>query len=151
MATCTCISRITGVMYVLNFKLSMYIVCGFVDSHGVSCAPLHKQLKLILLIWQIFFPTEPTLSVANLSGIIERITSDEKRRDVWKHILSSESIVDDMYMKYATSKERAEALADIYINIMPGSSWQHVVRVLYAKDELAATKEAKSFLPQNGG
>ena len=104
-----------------------------------------------MLTWQIFFPTEPTLSVANLSGIIERITSDEKRRDIWKKILMNESIVDDVYMKYATSKERAEALADIYINIKPGSSWQHVIESLYTKGELAATKEAKSFLPQNGG
>ena len=65
-------------------------------------------------------------------------------------LLNNKSIVDDVHMKYATSKERAEALADIYINIKPGSSWQDVVRALYDKGELAAAKEAKSFLPQNG-
>ena len=63
----------------------------------------------------------------------------------------NESIVDDVHMKYATNRERADVLADIYINIKPGSSWQEVVRVLYDKGELAAAKEAKSFLPQNGG
>ena len=83
---------------------------------------------------------------------MERITSDKKRRDVWMRIFSYEFIVDDVYMKYATNRERTDVLADIYINLKPGSSsWQHVARALYDEGELAATKEAKSFLPQNGG
>ena len=60
-------------------------------------------------------------------------------------------IVDEIYKKLATSKKRADTLADVYINMWPGSpSWQHVVEILYNKRELAAAKEAKSFPPQNG-
>ena len=57
------------------------------------------------------------------------------------------SYLDEVYTKYATDKF---ALADVYINIRPESSWQHLVKVLYCDNELIAAKEAKSFLQQNG-
>ena len=62
-----------------------------------------------------------------------------------------DSVVDDIYRKHISSKERADRLADVFINIRFGSSWQDVVTALYMEGELAAAKEAKSFLPQNGG
>ena len=46
--------------------------------------------------------------------------------------------------------DRVASLADVYVNIKPRSSWQHVVSVLYDEYELAAAKEAKSFVSQNG-
>ena len=100
---------------------------------------------------KLFF-AEPTLSVANLLRVIEKIPLDERRRGVWKEMLSHDSIVDEIYRKHTNSKERADTLADVYINMWPGStSWQYVLSILYDEGELAATKEAKSFLPQNGG
>ena len=79
------------------------------------------------------FVTEPTLCVANLVGVIEKITSDEKRRDVWENMLDDDSMVDEIYMKHATSKKRADTLADVYVNMSPESSWQYVVRPVKIK------------------
>ena len=59
--------------------------------------------------------------------------------------------LDEVYTKYTTDKEKTHVLADVYINIRPKSSWQHLVETLYDVSELAAAKEAKSFLQQNGG
>ena len=56
--------------------------------------------------------------------------------------------LDEFYTKY---RENPHALANIYINSRPKSSWQHLVKTLYDESELAAAKEAKSFLKQNGG
>ena len=92
----------------------------------------------------------------SLVGVMEKVTSDEERRKkVWGRVLdlngaTPSSYLDEVYSKYTTAKEKTHALADVYINIRPGSSWQHLVKTLYAESEMAAAKEAKSFLQQNG-
>ena len=60
------------------------------------------------------------------------------------------SYLDEVYTKYTTEKEQTNVLADVYINNRPDSSWHHLVEILYGEGELAAAKEAKSFLQQNG-
>ena len=92
-----------------------------------------------------------------LVGVMEKVTSDEeRRRKVWEKVLwwdhtTPSSYLDEVYTKYTTDKEKTHALADVYVNSRPESSWQHLVQTLYAKGELAAAKEAKPFLQHNGG
>ena len=99
---------------------------------------------------------EPTLTVDNLVGVMEKVTSDmERRKEVWRKVLrcgllTPDSYIDEVYTKYTTEKEQTNVLADVYINSRPDSSWCHLVITLYYKDELAAAKEAKSFFQQNG-
>ena len=97
---------------------------------------------------------DPTLTVDNLVRVMEKVTSD-KRRKVWEEVLKWDhtpySYLDEVYTKYTTDKEKTHALADAYINIRPESSWQYLVKTLYDESELAAAKEAKPFLQQNGG
>ena len=107
--------------------------------------------------WHGKFPlfADPTLSVENLVRVMEKVTSD-KRRNVWEKVLKWRyqtpfTCLDEVYTKYTTDKETTHALADLYINIRPESSWQHFVQTLYDESELAAAKEVKSFLQQNGG
>ena len=98
----------------------------------------------------------------NLVGVIEKVTSDEgRRREVWKSVLTwldmdffplvPYSYLDEVYTKCTTDEEKTHALADVYINSRPESSWQHLVQTLYDEGELASAKEAKSFVQQNGG
>ena len=107
--------------------------------------------------------------------VMEEVTSDEgKRRKVWERVLecrldqkttatpsfylegysttaTPSSYLDKVYSQFTTAKEKTHALADVYINSRPGgSSWQHLLRTLYDEGELAAAKEAKSFLQQKG-
>ena len=99
---------------------------------------------------------EPTLTVDNLVGVMEKVTSDkEKRKKVWREVLrweddAPDSYLDEVYTKYTTEKEQINVLADVYINSRPDSSWHHLVKTLYKEGELAAVKEAKPFLEQNG-
>ena len=99
---------------------------------------------------------EPTLTVDNLVGVMEKVTSDkERRKEVWRKVLEWDgftpySYIDEVYRKYTTEKEQTNVLADVYINSTPYSSWHHLVKTLYKEGELAAAKEAKSFLEQNG-
>ena len=93
----------------------------------------------------------------SLVEVMEKVTSDEgRRRKVWEKVLqwnytTPSSYLDEVYTKCTTDEEKAHALADVYINNRPESSWQHLVQTLYGEAELAAAKEAKSFLQQNGG
>ena len=88
---------------------------------------------------------------------MEKLTSDEhRRREVWQLVLewrddTPSSYIDEVYTQLNTSaREKTQALSDVYVNIRPESSWQHLVSTLYDKSELAAAKQAKSFLPVNG-
>ena len=114
-----------------------------------------------MLTWQVMF-VDPTLTVDSLVGVMEKVTSDEgRRREVWEEVLEWKpsffetfkpySYLDKVYTKYTTDKEKTHVLADVYVNSRPESSWQHLVQTLCAKGELAAAKEAKSFLQHNGG
>ena len=100
---------------------------------------------------------DPTLTVDSLVGVMEIMTSDEgRRRKVWEKVLEWDlttpySYLDEVYTKYTNDKEKTHALADVYVNSRPESSWQHLVLTLYAEGELAAAKEVKSFLQHNGG
>ena len=106
--------------------------------------------------------SDPTLTVERLVGVMEKVTSDEgRRREVWEGVLKSgysymyvtlpSSYLDEVYLKYSTAEEKTYALADIYVNIRPESSWQHLVQILYDESEMAAAKEAKPFLQQQIG
>ena len=87
---------------------------------------------------------------------MKKVTSDEgRRREVWTEVLrcyiyTPSSYLNEVYTKYTTDEEKTRVLADVYANSRPGSSWQHLVQTLYRESELAAAKEAKSFLQQNG-
>ena len=109
-----------------------------------------------MLDWHIVF-SDPTLRVESLVGVMEEVTSDEgRRREVWKRVLqwnyvTPSAYLDEVYSKHTADEEKTLALADVYINSRPESSWQHLFQTLYRVGELAAAKEAKPFLHQHGG
>ena len=94
--------------------------------------------------------TEPSLTADKLVGVMELVTPSEvARRMVWRKVLrwgwsTPESYLDEVYTK------KPSDLADVYINSHPQSSWDHVVKSLYASGEIAAAKKAESYLEQNG-
>ena len=115
-----------------------------------------QTIILMMLTWQVSLFAEPTLTVDNLVGVMEKVTSDkERRKEVWRKVLKWKydapySCLDEIYTKYTTEKEQTNVLADVYINCRPDLPWHHLVKTLYEEGELAAAKEAKSFLQQNG-
>jgi hypothetical protein len=101
--------------------------------------------------------TDPTLIVESLVEVMEKIMPGEGRRSKvwwrvleWKHVTPS-SCFDEVYKKYTTAKEKTRALADVYVNSRPESSWRHLVQTLYIESEMAAAKEARPFLQHSRG
>ena len=95
-------------------------------------------------------PPDPTLTVKNIVEVMENVAV-ERRKEVW----SSRDIVPDpqleeIYQKYSTEEQRIHACADTYVNCHPHSSWTHLCQILYAKNEVTASRKAKTFIPQTG-
>ena len=116
---------------------------------------LQFHQKLAYLTRNIFI-AEPSLNeIENLVGVMRKLQPDQ-RREVWGKVLGwdcewiPESLLNEVYVKHTTDEEKAHVLADVYINIRPESSWQDLLKTLYDEGELAAAKEAKSFLQQAG-
>ena len=104
---------------------------------------------------------DSTLTVDSLLRVIEKVASDEeKRRKMWKEVLWWEdcdynvydpcSYLDAIESKYTTAREKTNVLADVYINSHPEPSLKQLAKKLYTCGEMAAAKEAKSFLQKNG-
>ena len=109
-----------------------------------------------MLTWLLPFFTDPALTLNNFIGVIEKVTPDkERRREVWGKVLkwnyhTPDSYLNEVDTNYSTENEKTNVLADVYINSRTDSSWEHLVKTLHGAGELAAAKEAKSFLQQNG-
>ena len=62
-----------------------------------------------------------------------------------------ERAVKDIYSSHSSEEEKIHYCADTYVTCAPHSSWEELVRLLYLSAEMAAAKEAKAFLQQEGG
>ena len=95
-------------------------------------------------------PPEPTLTVENVVGVMEKATvkSREELWFVWDIVPDSQ--LEEIYQKYSTEEQRIHACADIYVNCHPDSSWTGLCEELYERNEMSAAKKAKTFIPQPG-
>ena len=74
---------------------------------------------------------------------------------MWEEVLewndiTPKSYLDEVYTKY-TGDGVTHVLAEVYVNCRPDSSWQDLHGGLYRRGEMAAAKEAKTFLQQQNG
>ena len=104
---------------------------------------------------------DPTLTVENVSDVIEKVTED-RRRKVWETVLEivyyddSEQTTrvyayfDEIYSSHSSEREKTHACSDMYVNCHPVSSWEHLTSHLYEEDEMTAVEQARTFLPPRG-
>ena len=104
---------------------------------------------------------DPTLTVENVTRVMEKVTVDKRRR-VWEWVLGDKErgvgemvlewgAVEEIYSSHSNEEEKLHSCADAYANCKPDSSWKELVQQLYNRGEMAAAKEANSFLQQTGG
>ena len=96
------------------------------------------------------FPPDPTLTVDNVSRVMEKVEPKE-RRPLLKEMMT-DSIVDEIQSsgKYPTALEVEAAAVDIYVNCDPWVSWEEIARSLYRHHQVAAVEEVRSYLPPRG-
>ena len=94
----------------------------------------------------ILFPPDPTLTVNNVSCIMEKVEPNVKM-PIWNSVLQHD-IIEMFSNKKFSFKE--EECADIYVNCYPLASWDDLARSLYKHCQMAAVKEVRSYLPPRG-
>ena len=96
------------------------------------------------------FPPDPTLTVDNVSHIMEKVEPEERQQILKEMVVAS--IFDEMCSsgQYSTALEVEAAAVDIYVNCHPRSSWEELARSLYRHHQVAAVEEVRSYLPPRG-
>ena len=97
------------------------------------------------------FPPDPTLTVDNVSHIMEKVEPN-KRQEILKKMIVLKDIFDVIRSseKYSTALEVEAAVVDIYVNCHPYSSWSDIASRLYEHHQMAAVKEVRSYLSPRG-
>ena len=93
---------------------------------------------------------DPTLTVENVTRVMEKVTVDERRR-VWERIFNHPQITEEIYSSHSREEERLHSCADTYVTCAPSISWEELVCELYDSVEMTAAKQAKAFLQHKGG
>ena len=96
------------------------------------------------------FPPDPTLTVDNVSRVMEKVEPKEKQPLLKKMI--ADIVFDEIQSsgKYPTASEVEAAAVDIYVNCFPLASWERLARSLYRRHQVAAVEEVRSYLPPRG-
>ena len=97
----------------------------------------------------LLLSTDPTLTLENVSGAMEKVSVDN-RRQLWEKVLSEEAVEEIYYSSHSSEEEKLHSCADAYVNSKPDSSWEDLVELSYQYGEMAVAKKAKSFLQQKG-
>ena len=91
---------------------------------------------------------DPTLTVENVVGVMEKVT-DDGRVNAWSGLIGSD-LFKDITSKCSSEKEILYTCSEVYINCRHDSSWEHLARGLYQKLETAAVEEVRSYLNPRG-
>ena len=91
------------------------------------------------------FPPDPTLTVDNISRIMEKVEPKVKM-EVWNSVLEH-NLIQPVNEEFSFKEEEC---ADIYVNCYPFASWDDLAQTLYQRHQMAAVKEVRSYLPPRG-
>ena len=109
----------------------------------------NNSVGIVLPVYSLT-PSEPTLTVENVVGVMEKVAV-EKRKEVWSRgDIVPDPQLEEIYQKYSTEEQRIHACADIYVNCHPDSSWTRLCWRLYGRNEMTAVRKAKTIIPQTG-
>ena len=93
------------------------------------------------------FPPDPTLTVDNVSRIMEKVEPKVKT-EVW--VDACGDIMEKLKIVKVCTSGKEDECADLYVNYNPYSSWELLARSLYCHLQVAAVEEVRSYLPPRG-
>ena len=103
------------------------------------------------MILSTLFPPDPTLTVDNVSCVMEKVEPKD-RQQILKELIITVSNFDEILLsqKSSTALEVAAAAVDIYVNCCTWASWEDLAQSLYRNHQVAAVEEVRSYLPLRG-
>ena len=100
------------------------------------------------MILSTLFPPDPTLTVDNVSRIMEKVLEPKVKVQVWVDACFAPMEVKKMEELCTSGKE--DECADLYVNCNPYSSWEWLARSLYRHHQMSAVEEVRSYFPPRG-
>jgi hypothetical protein len=91
---------------------------------------------------------DPTLTVENLLGVMEKVT-DGRAEEIWRRLIHS-TMLEGVSSKCSTERKVINTCADVYVNCKLDSSWEGVALALHREEETAAVEEVRSYLNPRG-
>ena len=89
-------------------------------------------------------PPDPSMTVDGVTQVFDKINGDKQEvMRSWRLNIPS-PLVDEI--SYSTESEKSRLFADVYVNIHPEASWEHVTSGMYWEKEFASARESKSFM-----
>ena len=83
------------------------------------------------------------MTVDGVTQVFNKIKGDE----AYMMIAIPSPLVDEiMERSYSTESEKNRVSADVYVNVLPEASWEHLTRCMYWEEEFASARESKSFM-----
>ena len=80
-----------------------------------------------------------------VTQVFDKIKGD-KAEVMWGLDIPSPLVDEVMGKSYSTESEKSRAFADVFVNVLPNSSWEHLTSCMYWKEEFASARESKSFM-----
>ena len=95
---------------------------------------------------------DDSLTVDYVTKVMEMVT-DNKIKEVWDCLGVPDSLLKIITGNLLTEKQKTQACVALYLNYCPDMyriSWKVIAYTLYFFDEMAAAKEARTFLHKEG-
>ena len=92
-------------------------------------------------------PPDPTMSVENITQILNKIPGDK-----WEVVMGVGGLdipwplLIEIQRRYSTDTAKNHACADYYVNCHPEAGWKNLTAGLYNNKELSLARESKSFM-----
>ena len=88
------------------------------------------------------------MTVDGVTQVFNKIKGDKEKvmRSRFGLAIPSPLVDEIMERSYSTESEKSRAFADVYVNIHPNPSWEHLTRDMYWEKEFASARESKSFM-----
>ena len=90
------------------------------------------------LLWYCVFFLDPSLSLTNLTILLENINVvfSWRWRNIGNWLSISESKLDAIEGQHSSPDQRSRACWDLYVSDHPSPSWKRVAYALYTQDRL---------------
>ena len=93
------------------------------------------------VLFSMFSPTDPSLTLTNLTQLLEDVRNLEQ---VILYLDVSLSVRNSIYTQQSSVSERKKAYWEWYLNNHPCPSWRHIANALYMNKEHGVLEVLKS-------
>ena len=140
---CAALHKLTSVLFkeclhmaIWSITLSNFLLP--ISTLGLINVCIHTLKVNSLLLWYCLFCLEPSLSLTNLTTLMENVSERDSQMwlymAIWLNIPSSK--YNAIKSQHSSPAQRSRACWDLYITDHPSPSWKRLAYALYMRKRL---------------